>query len=272
MFHHARRCAAAGAGVSAIEVSYRVDGRGPPLYMVHGIGSRKGTWDGIVPGLRAHFTCVRHDLRGHGQSPAPSTPYSLDDLVEDLEALRVRLGHERIHVVGHSLGAMIGPAYARKYPERVLSLGLLSTAAGRNADDRAKLKAVGDAMQTRGVAAVVGTLVERWYTDAFIAARPDAVEERIRQVLDTPEDVFLNVFGIYAETEMKPWLGGIACPCLVLTGALDGACNPRLNAAMAAELPNAKLVILDDLKHSILIEAAARVLGSLKKFLLAHRS
>lgn len=256
--------------MSAVEVSYRIDGSGPPLYMVHGIGSRKSAWDDLVGDLAAHFTCVRHDLRGHGQSPTPPTPYSLDDLVEDLEALRARLGHEQIHLVGHSLGGMIAPAFARKYPARVLSLSLLSTAAGRNANDRAKLQAVGDAMQTRGVEAVVGALTERWFTDAFIKANPHAIESRLRQVVDTPQDVFLNVFWIYAQTEMAPWLHEIAHPCLVLTGALDGACNPRLNTAMAAALPNAELVILEGLKHSILLEAPERVLVPLKKFLLAH--
>ena len=257
--------------MSAVEVSYQVDGRGPPLYMVHGVGSRLSVWDGLIAGLKPHFTCVRYDLRGHGQSPVPVPPYTLEQLVDDLEGLRQRLGHDQIHVIGHSLGGMIGPAYARQHPRRVRSLGLISTAAGRNAGDRAKLRAVGEAMQTRGVEAVVGALVERWYTAGFIAARPDAVQARIRQVLDTPQEIFLSVFKIYAETEMMPWLGDITCPCLVLSGALDGACNPRLNTAMAAQLPNVELVILDDLKHSILIEAPERVLEPLKEFLLRHR-
>ncbi len=257
--------------MSAVEVSYRADGRGPPLYMVHGIGSRKTAWDALLPGLQPHFTCVRYDLRGHGQSPAPPPPYSLAQLVEDLEALRVRLGHAKIHIIGHSLGGMIAPAYAHKYPERTLSVGLLSTAAGRSEQDRARLRAVGDAMQARGVEAVIGSLVERWYTDAFIAANPSAIEARIRQVLETPEEVFRSVFQIYATTEMAPWLRQVACPSLVLTGALDGGCNPRLNKFMAHQLPNARLVILDNLKHSILIEAPERVLPPLKDFLLEHR-
>lgn len=268
--------------MSATEVSYQVDGRGPPLYLVHGIGSRKTVWDDLIAGttnnstnnpttgLDQHFTCVRYDLRGHGQSPRPEMPYTLQQLVDDLEGLRRRLGHEKIHIVGHSLGGMIGPAYARQYPQRVCSLGLLSTAAGRGADDLARLQAVLNAMQTRGVESVVGTLVARWYTDAFINARPDAIEERIRQVIDTPPEVFLNVFRIYLETEMMPWLSEITCPCLVLTGALDRACTPALNAAIASALPNAELVIVDNLKHSILIEDPQRVLAPLKKFLCAQ--
>ena len=257
--------------MGAIDVAYTIEGEGPPLYMVHGIGSRRATWTGLAPSLAREFTCVSYDLRGHGESPVPPTPYTLDDLVEDLEALRARLGHERIHVIGHSLGGMIGPAYARAHPDCVRSVTLLSTAAGRTAQDRAKVHGVLAAMEDEGVEARLGTLVERWYTDAFMEARPDAIETRKRQVLDTPEDVFLSVFHIYAETEMAPWLHEVTCPCLVLTGELDGGCNPRLNRFIADTLPDAELVVLDGLKHSILIEAPERVAPPVREFLVRHR-
>ncbi|MBT6826711.1 MAG: alpha/beta fold hydrolase [Rhodospirillales bacterium] len=258
--------------MSAIDVSYRIEGDGPALYMVHGIGSRKITWDGIIPALRDHFTCVSYDLRGHGESPIPPVPYTLDQLVEDLEALRAKLGHEKIHVIGHSLGGMIGPAYAHKYPDRILSVGLLSTAAGRTEEDRAKLQGVISAMEEKGSVPVLSTLVARWYTDDFIEARPDLIEARIEQVNTTPDDVFLSVFHIYAKTEMAPWLHEINCPCLVLTGELDGACSPRHNEFMANELPDAELVILDGIKHSILIEGPERVAPPLRDFLLKQDS
>jgi len=251
-----------------IEVSYEITGEGPPLYMVHGIGSRKGTWAGLVPELAEHFTCVTYDLRGHGESPVPPTPYTLDDLVADLEALRRKLGHEKIHVIGHSLGGMIGPGYARAYPERTLSVGLLSTAAGRTQEDRDKLAAVADAMAEKGVGPVISTLVARWYTDDFIKARPDMIAARIKQVEDTPEHVFLSVFDVYSTTEMAPWLHEIKAPCLVLTGEFDGACSPRHNRFMAEQLPDSELVILKDLKHSVLIEGPERVLPHVKDFLL----
>ncbi len=254
----------------AVDVSYRIEGAGPPLYMVHGIGSRKITWDGIIPVLRDHFTCVSYDLRGHGESPVPPVPYTLTQLVEDLEALRAKLGHEQIHVVGHSLGGMIGPAYAHAHPNRTLSVGLLSTAAGRTDEDRAKLQGVISAMEEQGIVPVLSTLVARWYTDEFIAARPDLIETRIKQVNDTPDDVFLSVFHIYAETEMAPWLHEVACPCLVLTGELDGACSPRHNMFMAELLPDSELVILDNIKHSILIEGPERVGPPVRDFLLKH--
>lgn len=254
--------------MAAVDVSYRIEGQGPALYLVHGIGARKTTWDQLIAGLKDQFTCISYDLRGHGESPVPPTPYTLDDLVDDLEALRQKLGHDKIHIAGHSLGGMIGPAYARAYPEHTLSVGLLSTAAGRSEDDRAKLKAVGDAMERNGIAETLGTFVARWFTDAFIQAHPNLVEARLQQVNDTPADVFLSVFWIYATTEMAPWLHEVKCPCLVLTGELDGGCNPRLNQFIDSELPSSRLVILEGLKHALMIEASDQVLPQLREFLL----
>lgn len=258
--------------MAAVEVSYRIEGQGPALYLVHGIGARKTTWDELIDGLKQDFTCVSYDLRGHGDSPVPPTPYSLNDLVDDLEALRQKLGHRKIHVAGHSLGGMIGPAYAQAHPEHTLSVGLFSTAAGRSEDDRAKLKAVGEAMEQNGVVETLETFIERWFTDAFIETHPELIEARLQQVKDTPADVFLNVFWIYATTEMAPWLHQVECPCLVLTGELDGGCNPRLNRFIHAELPDSRLVILDGLKHSLMIEASDRVLPYLREFLLGQHA
>ncbi len=257
--------------MAAVDCVYSIEGEGPALFMVHGIGARRATWNGLIAQLKSDFTCITYDLRGHGDSPVPPTPYSLDDLVADLEALRARLGIEAAHVIGHSLGGMIGPAYARAHPRRVLSLGLLSTAAGRTAEDRAKLQAVIAAMEEKGIGPVLDTLVQRWYSDDFIANRPEAIEARKRQVAETPAEVFLSVFHIYAETEMAPWLAEVSAPSLVMTGEFDGGCNPRLNRFIAAALPDSELVILEDLKHSILIEGPESVVAPLKDFLLRQR-
>ena len=256
--------------MSSVEVAYSIGGEGPPLYMVHGIGARKATWEALIKDMRTDFTCVSFDLRGHGESPVPPVPYSLDELVEDLEALRQRLGHERIHVVGHSLGGQIGPAYARTHPECVETVVLLSTAAGRASEDSSKIKGVVAMMREKGVKPVLKTLINRWYTDEFVASRPDAVEARIKQVVETPEEVFLSVFDIYAATEMLPWLPQLDCPCLVMTGKLDTGCSPVLNKLIADTLQNPELVILEKLKHSILIEGPEKVLPPLRDFLVRH--
>ena len=250
--------------------AFSVAGDGPALFLIHGIGASRATFDGMVAGLQDQFTCISYDLRGHGQSPLPKGRFDLDDLVDDLEELRARLGIAKAHFAGHSLGGMIGPRYARRYPGRVLSLGLWSTAAFRTDDDSAKVRGVVTAMRDKGIGPVLDTLTARWFTDAFCAARPDVIAWRKKQVMDTDPDVFLNVFDIYAETEMAPWLHEVTVPAQVLTGALDGGCNPRLNALIHQALPGSELVILDGLKHAIFIEATERVLPEVRRFLLAR--
>lgn len=255
-----------------VRSAFSVEGEGEPLFLIHGIGASRASFAGLVPHLKGEFRCISYDLRGHGASPVPKPPYTLDDLVEDLEALRKELGIEKAHFAGHSLGGMIGPAYARKYPQHVLSVGLYSTAAFRTEDDSAKVKGVVAAMRTKGIPQVLETLKDRWFTPEFSERRPDVISRRMQQVIDTDPDVFLSVFDIYAETEMSPWLHEVTKPCLVLTGENDGGCNPRLNRQIAAALPDSELVILPVLRHAILLEAADQVAPPVLDFLRRHKS
>ncbi len=250
----------------AIDCAYSLEGSGPPLFLIHGIGAARDTWRFAMPELTRHFTVISYDLRGHGASPAGEGAFGLDDLVADLERLRRRLGFDRAHFAGHSLGGMIAPAYARDYPHRVLSLALLSTAAGRTQQDTANVRAVVHAMEEKGIREVLPTLTGRWFTDGFLANSPDIVQRRLDQVTAMPPEIFLNVFRIYAQTEMLPWLHQIKAPCLVLSGENDGGCSPRLNRLIAAELDNAELVILPRLKHSILLEDGATVARHIVRF------
>jgi len=250
-----------------VQSAYSVEGEGPALFLIHGIGASRGSFAGLVPHLRKQFRCISYDLRGHGVSPTPRPPYTLQELVEDLEALRAELGIEKAHIAGHSLGGMIGPAYARKYGQHVLTLGLYSTAAFRTADDSAKVKGVVAVMRAKGIPQVLETLKDRWFTPEFAERRPDVIERRMKQVIETDPEVFLSVFDIYAETEMAPWLHEVKQPCLVLTGENDGGCNPRLNREIAASMPDAELVILPVLRHAILLEAPGVVAPPVLEFL-----
>ena len=254
-----------------IECSYEIEGEGPALFLIHGIGATKNAWRFVSPILKKKFKLITYDLRGHGESPIPKDKFNLDDLVRDLEALRKKLNIKKAHFAGHSLGGMIAPYYARKFPDRVLSLGLISTAAGRNEEDKQKIFAVIKLMEENGIENVLKNLTNRWFTDTFIKKYPDIIQERLDQVINTNPKIFLNVFRIYAETEMKPWLSEINKPSLILTGEKDGGCNPRLNKIISSEIKKSKLIILPNYKHSLLIEAPDEVSKNLMDFIFSAR-
>ena len=256
--------------IKPINCSYSIDGKGPPLFLIHGIGSSRDAWRFVLPNLVKKFTVITYDLRGHGSSPKPQYVFDLEDLVEDLELLRHTTGFKTAFFAGHSLGGMIAPSYAFKYPNHVKAIGLLSTAAGRTQEDKNKIFTVIKLMEEEGISQTLPTLVTRWFTDDFIIKFPKIIEKRIQQVKDTDPDIFLNVFRIYANTEMQSWLHKISLPALVLTGENDGACNPRLNTLIAHKLQNSELTILPDLKHSILIESPNLVSKILSNFFLKY--
>ena len=252
---------------NAIDCDFSVQGSGPALFLTHGIGAAKNAWRFMISELSKYFTVVTYDLRGHGNSPVTNKNFTLDDLVLDLEKIREKTNIEKAHFMGHSLGGMIAPAYAIKFPNRVLSVGLLSTVAGRSQEDKNKVLKIINEMESTGIEHTLQNLTSRWFTDDFIKTNPDLVNNRLKQVIDTDPGVFLNVFKIYANTEMISWLKKLTTPCLLMTGENDGGCSPEHNKKMAKEIKNSKLVILPKYKHSFLIEAPHEVSKNIIEFI-----
>ena len=90
--------------IKPINCSYSIDGEGPPLFLIHGIGAARDAWRFILPNLVKKFTIITYDLRGHGSSPKSQYVFDLEDLVEDLELLRHTTGFKTAFFAGHSLG------------------------------------------------------------------------------------------------------------------------------------------------------------------------
>jgi pimeloyl-ACP methyl ester carboxylesterase len=92
-------------------IAYQRTGSGPPLVLVHGITESRHSWDPLIPALAEPFDVVAVDLRGHGQS-AKVPPFDVGTLAEDIAELTLRLGLERPHLIGHSLGGVVVTAMA----------------------------------------------------------------------------------------------------------------------------------------------------------------
>lgn len=110
------------ATADGVELRAYVTGAGPPLLLCHG---GPGLWDNLqeLAGLLApSFTVWRYDQRGCGRSTGTEGPFTVEQSVQDLEAIRQASGQQRVFVGGHSWGATLAQLYASSYPERVLSL------------------------------------------------------------------------------------------------------------------------------------------------------
>src|SRR4051794_41945540 len=95
----------------SIDVAYTEDGPAdaPVVLLSNSLGATRAMWDPQVPVLAERYRVVTYDTRGHGTSPAPAGPYTLDDLVDDALALLDRLGPPRAPVGGPPPGGLAAP-------------------------------------------------------------------------------------------------------------------------------------------------------------------
>jgi pimeloyl-ACP methyl ester carboxylesterase len=108
-------------------ISYRIAGAGPVLLLIHGIASNTEAWMPSIALLARQYTVIAPDLPGHGRSDKPPGDYSLGALASTLRDLLIALDHERVTLVGHSLGGGVAMQFAYQFPERVERLVLVSS-------------------------------------------------------------------------------------------------------------------------------------------------
>ncbi|MBH64117.1 MAG: alpha/beta hydrolase [Alphaproteobacteria bacterium] len=249
------------------EDRFFVSGQGEPVFLVHGNASTHETWSGVVRSLAKDSQCITYDLRGRGTDSSGAETYSLDDLVDDLEALGVIFEAQSAHFIGHSLGGMIVAAYAQRFPKRVRTLCLMATPAGRTAEDMAKSNKIAQSIRENGVRATLGTMVESWYTDTFVAAHPSAIDQRLEQIVAIDQNVFLNGLNLYAATEVEESLSELSMPTLVMSGELAIGCGAKMCEKIHGHLPNSHLKIFEGLKNGIFTEIPEAVAAEVSSFI-----
>ena len=229
--------------MSAVDVYAVVTGSGPAVVLSNSLGSDHRMWDAQVAELEKHFTVVRYDTRGHGASPVPTGPYSIDDLTDDLVALLDRLDIERAHVVGLSLGGMTAMRMAARNPERVDRMVLLCTGAhlppAQGWTDRAATVRAG------GSVADAEAVVARWFSPGYPGDRTYWQQ----MVAATDAEGYAACCEAIAKLDVREQLQDIAAPTLVIAGSDDPATPPAVLASIADAVPDARLLIVEQAAH-----------------------
>lgn len=110
------------ANLENISLYYEEAGAGEPLVLLHGLGSNGRSWEYQIAPFSEHFRVIVPDVRGHGRSTKPPGPYSVTQFSKDIFALLDHLQVDQFHLVGLSMGGMIGFQMAVEKPERLKSM------------------------------------------------------------------------------------------------------------------------------------------------------
>lgn len=251
------------------DTSYRIDGTGTPLVLVHGMGLNLSMWDWQLPALSPHFRTIRYDLLGHGESEKAIKDYEMVDFVDQLARLLDGLSVERCALAGFSLGGLIVQAFTLAHPDRVSALAILCAGHDRSDEERAGMLERLEMAQQQSHIATVEMALERWFTEGFAARQPDVIDTVRRWMTDNDPAVYPLIYKVLA-TGDKPLaraIAKIACPTLVLACELDTGNSPEMAHRMAALIPNARAAIVPGLKHMGLAENPAAIGDILVPFL-----
>jgi 3-oxoadipate enol-lactonase len=251
----------------SVAVNHRIDGAedAPFLVLSNSLGTTHRMWDAQMPALTESFRVLRYDKRGHGESPAPPGPYSIEELAGDVLALLDELEIERpVLWAGVSIGGMTGLWLAANAPERIERLAVCCTAAHLPPAEMWRDRAA--SVRAEGMPAVTETTLERWFSPDLHEQRPDVVERFRADLLDTPPEGYASCCEAIAGHDLRDRLESIAAPTLVVAGEDDPATPPELGREIADGLPGARFELLPGARHLANVERAEEV----NRLLLEH--
>ncbi len=245
--------------MSAAEVHVVVTGRadGPVVVLANSLGATHHMWDAQLDMLNERFRVVRYDTRGHGASPVPDGPYSIDDLADDVVALLDRLGVERAHLVGLSLGGMTAMRVAARNPERVDRMVLLCTASHLPPAHAWSQRAA--TVRADGAGAVAEAVVDRWFSPDFAGNRTHWRD----MVAGTPAEGYAACCEAIAELDLRQDLSAITAPTLAIAGVDDPATPPARLEEIVAAVPGSRLLVVEHAAHLANAEQPAVVTAAL---------
>lgn len=259
-----------------VELSYETWGKpvsgeasGEPVLFIMGLGADRRGWlfQRVAFGRRYH--CVTFDNRGVGESGKPEGPYDLEQMAQDAVTVLDAVGVDSAHVVGVSMGGVLAQILAVRYPGRVRSLVLASTACRHHEWRRELLAEWEDIARTQGMGAL-GTAAFRWLINPRIRKRFGVwLDILARIVLSQPPDGFANQARAIVDMpdDVRGELHTVRVPTLVVVGSQDILTPVGDSEELVEMITGAELVVIGGAAHGVNAEAPTKWNDSVLAFL-----
>lgn len=248
-------------------IHWRADGpvSADTVLFSHSLGVTLDTWDAQVRSLDNRWRVVRYDARGHGRSDAPGGPYELAMLAADALAVLDAADVATAHVVGLSMGGMVGMWLAAHRPDRVGRLVLANTTAHIPLRDMWNSRI--ETALSVGMGSIASATLQRWVSERFKTVQPEAIAAIAETMRTMSPAGYAGCCAALRDADQRATVGAIAAPALVLTGAADQAITPAVAEALAAAIPGARCAIVPDAGHLSNIEQPEAFNALIRSFL-----
>jgi pimeloyl-ACP methyl ester carboxylesterase len=233
-------------------LAYLSDGTGDAaVIFVHGMCQASIFWEPTLRELPPGFRGYAVDLPGFGDSHDVPGPYSIASHAEAVQTFLVAHDLHDVILVGNSMGGVVCQTVAVRHPERLAKLVLVSTGPC-TADPAAALAAADREEQGTWDRAAAADYVEH-----FFVRPPADLEPYVDAAFKATHRARVDTRRSSARTDLRPDLGRISVPTLIVQGERDGSRTPEVGAMMAGLIPDAELHVVDGVGHTPMLEDPA---------------
>ena len=240
-----------------------------PIVFLHAFPLSSAMWDAQLEHFGQTRATIAPDFRGAGESALFGAKPSIAILARDVNALLDELKIERAIVAGCSMGGYVALEIARQFPQRLAALILIDTRADADSNDAktARGEMIALARQNSGLE-VAQKMIARLLSEQTRLEKPEIIE-KVREIAGnlSGENAAKFIEALRDRADSTPVLSAIAVPTLVLGGENDPIASPEIMGAMAAQIPNAKHVVLPRAGHLPNLETPEEFHLAIEKFL-----
>lgn len=227
----------------------------PTILLLPGLLCDASVWTAQVEALRPHALVLVADFSEH-------------DSLEAMARSALAMVEGPIIAIGHSMGARVCMEMVHLAPERIVKLALIDTGVdSRREGEEAKRQVLVDLAYAEGM----GALADRWLPPMVHSDRAEdrALLGPLKKMVmrATPEQHQRQIRALLNRPNLMPRLAGIACPTLVMVGRQDRWSPLAQHEEMAARIPHAELVVIEDSGHMTLLEQPEQVSNALLRWL-----
>lgn len=247
-----------------IAFDYRPVADRPTILLSPSLGTNMALFDGQCAAWGERYGLLRYDPRGHGQSDVPGESYSMDRLGRDAVALLDHLNVARAHVLGVSLGGMLGQWMGYRTPERCASLILANTSAYMGPPENWTARI--DTVNANGMEAIADAVIERWFTAQYLMRGVVEIDVTRAALLATNPAGYAGCCAAIRDMDMRATAGLINVSTLVISGKYDPATPAAHARYLTSAISDARLVELDA-AHLSNLEQPVAFNGAVTQFL-----
>jgi len=252
---------------------HQVEGEGEALLLLNGVFMSAASWEPVARPLAEGFLLVRCDFRGQLMTPV-APPDDLEGHAEDAIALLDYLGIESAHVVGTSLGGVVGAIAAARHPERVRSLITVASADGfhsQRAEEIDRWKAACQHTLDGGDRGKLSDVIEPVvFSPAWIEAHRAERSQRRAQIAALPDHWFENAVRLLDgahSVRLREEFELIRSPTMIVAAELDGFVAVAEVRDMAGRIEGARFEVIEGAGHAVVVEQPKRIVELCQEFL-----